>query len=69
MKLTGRSTIVYGRKLYEREDGWYQDERGVVFEWAYGKLYEQREPGKWFWIRETIKPRSAVGTDVFDAEF
>lgn len=70
MALTGKSIIVHGRKLYEREDGWYQDDRGIVFDYTFGgKLYEQRQDGKWFWVRPEPEIRSDVGTDAFDAEF
>ena len=51
MNLTGRSEIIQGRKLYEREDTFWQDDRGVIFDWRYGKLYEQRAPGKWYLLR------------------
>lgn len=69
MKLTGESILVQGRKLYEREDGFYQDDRGTLFDYTAGRLLEQREPGKWFWIRPRVEFRADVGTSAFDAEF
>jgi hypothetical protein len=41
-----------GRKLYEREDGFYVDDRGIVFDLCRdGSLYEQKRPGLWWRVR------------------
>lgn len=73
MKLTGETKLILGRKLYQRSDGWWQDDTGTVFDVSgSGKLYEQRRPGVWFWIRPDAQTRhlersTAVPRDVGDA--
>lgn len=59
MKLTGESRFEDGRKLYQREDGFWVDDRGVVFDLTRdGALFEQKAPGKWFRVRG---PRVTMG--------
>lgn len=63
MRLTGDTIFVQGRKLYERSDRFYQDDRGRLFDYrGKGKLYELQYPfGRdrlptWFWIRPQAEP-------------
>lgn len=67
MNLTGRTEFIQGRKLYEREDGFLQDDRGRLFDYRYGRLYEQREPGKWWLIRQPTPARpQSVGDRILE---
>lgn len=65
MSLTGRTEFMLGRKLYERSDGLYQDDRGRLFDIRYGKLYERRSGyGKNEWPTwHAIRPRPAATAD------
>ena len=53
-----RTEIIMGRKLRQRADGWWVDDYGTVYDWHAGKLYEQRRPGVWFWIRPDAQTRA-----------
>lgn len=47
------AVIIQGHKLFPQANGLYRNEFGKSF--AYdgrsGRLYEERSPGKWFWLR------------------
>lgn len=57
MKHTGDVKLIQGRKLYELEGGFYEDDTGKKFSYEYGKLYEERRPGVWYWLREKARPQ------------
>ncbi len=43
---------VCGYRLYLRPDGLYQDIRGIKFDYTGGRLFQERFPGVWYWLRE-----------------
>lgn len=51
MNLTGRTEFILGRKLYEREDTFWQDDTGKRYDIRGEKLYREDAPGKWTWLR------------------
>lgn len=44
--------IVCGHKLFLRPDGLYEDIRGVKFDYVNGRLFQERAPGIWYWLRQ-----------------
>lgn len=67
---TGKSTIIKGRMLYERSDGWHEDETGRKFSIEpNGGLAYQKDNGAWVVIRENpltrvdVKPRNDFEDD------
>jgi hypothetical protein len=66
-KPTGITQLVLGRKLYQQTDGFWLDDYGRVYDWAPdGKLYEQRRPGVWYYLRpqyETVTHPDAPRED------
>lgn len=57
MNLTGRTEFIQGRKLYEREDTFWQDDTGRKFDIRNGELYREDAPGEWSWLRPAPQPR------------
>lgn len=53
-----KTATVLGRRLTQRADGFWIDDSGTIFDWRYGKLYEQRAPGVWFWIKPPLAERA-----------
>lgn len=43
--------FVQGRKLYQLTNGLYQDDTGKRFDISGDKLFEERRPGCWYWLR------------------
>jgi hypothetical protein len=72
MKLTGATIMVFGRKLYERTDGFYQDDTGLKYDYRGGKLYVERfaygpkYPAVWSWIRPAPVAHSAEHDRILD---
>jgi len=58
---TGRARTVLGHKLYEYENNYWQDDSGKTFHIVGEKLYEEREPGKWYWLRSDKDPERKFG--------
>lgn len=48
---TGHSEVIQNIHLHERSDGLWEDASGKLFDLCGDKLYEQRAPGKWYWLR------------------
>jgi hypothetical protein len=78
MKLTGVTIETIAGTLHERSDGLYQDDFGKKFDYRGGKLFEEREPGKWYWLRQVPRTFSnhveqgspkIVGADGKEMEF
>jgi len=44
--------FVMGHRLFLRRDGLYEDLRGVKFDYTNGRLFQERAPGVWYWLRE-----------------
>ena len=66
-----RSEIfVQNHRLYYRtQDGFYEDDTGKIYQYSNGKLYEQRKPGIWYWIRDTFKQVKEVVSNRGGFEF